>query len=83
MNREFKQGDIYNPEKKEEIIEAVRCLQLGEQVFFHESDYGLGYILNSKNGFECWSVPTYGGEERLEYTVDTVIEAVEILSSWT
>jgi hypothetical protein len=67
----------------EQAIKDLNQLELGENCFYPESDYGHGYILKGELGFECWSIPLYGGDPSLEETCETAEEAFAVCSSWT
>ena len=68
---------------KNDAIKDVRNLIIGEYCFYPESDYGHGIIKLTYSGYECWSIPRYGGEHNLENTFDNAEDAFNEVISWT
>jgi len=66
-----------------EAIKDLENLKLGEECFYPESDYGHGFVVRTSKGFECYSIPMYGGESQLETTTETAEEAFNEVVSWT
>ena len=81
MNIEYKQSVWSINEQKG--IEDLKQLELDEICFYPESDYGHEYIYKTKNGFECYSIPMYGGKEILENVFNNAEDAFKEVCSWT
>ena len=81
MNIEYKQS-VWSI-NEEQAIEDLKQLELDERCFYPESDYGHGYIYKTENGFECYSIPMYGGQEMLENVFDNAEDAFKEVRSWT
>ena len=67
---------------KETAVKDLLQLEIGEECFYPESDYGHGFIGRVQGGFECWSIPMYGGEPSLEDTFTNAEDAFAEVQSW-
>jgi len=81
MDIEYKQS-VWSI-NEEQAIEDLKQLELDEICFYPESDYGHGYIYKTENGFECYSIPMYGGKQMLEGVFDNAEDAFKEVCSWT
>jgi len=68
---------------EEKAVKDLEGLKNGEHCFYPESDYGHGSIYKKENGFECWSIPMYGGDEMFESLEETAESAFNLVCSWT
>lgn len=64
-------------------IKDIAQLNLDEVCDYPESDYGHGYVYRSEKGYECYSIPMYGGKPYLEAIKSTPEEAFKEVCSWT
>ena len=55
-----------------------------DEIFMSESDYGKGGIIYKKDGFWCYEIPMYGGEQQWCYEpFETAEEVLKEIQSWT
>lgn len=81
MNVSYKQS-IWATDNQT-ILNDLAQLEIGEEVFFPESDYGHGFIQKIGNDFECYEIPMYGGEPSLSLTTPDPQKAIDEVASWT
>ena len=68
---------------EEKAISDIKQLEIGEECFYPESDYGHGFIRCTKEGYACYEIPMYGGEPQLNKIHNTAEEAFKEVISWT
>jgi hypothetical protein len=67
----------------EQAVKDLEQLEIGEECFYPESDYGHGFIVKTEEGFACFEIPMYGGEPNLENVFQKAEDAFTELQSWT
>jgi len=81
MNIEYKESVWCIDESQ--AVKDLEQLELGEECFYPESDYGHGYILKTEDGFSCYEIPMYGGKPQFEGSYESAEEAFGEVCSWT
>jgi len=69
-------------------VKDISNLNIGEEIFIPESDYGLAEIhcvqgnLGEEKAFKLYSIPMYGGEPQFEVISSCPIEIFNNVINW-